>query len=77
MDLAVSAGSLTVLQPVTARGDGYAPVARQYEVRLSAAGDLQVLGNTSREPASLVLAEGGHLEDPAAYVRRVNALLIG
>jgi molecular chaperone HtpG len=24
-----------------------------------------------------VLAEGGHLEDPAAYVRRVNALLIG
>ena len=24
-----------------------------------------------------VLAEGGHLEDPAAYVKRVNALLIG
>ena len=24
-----------------------------------------------------VLAEGGHLEDPAAYVRRVNALLLG
>jgi molecular chaperone HtpG len=24
-----------------------------------------------------VLAEGGHLEDPAAYVRRVNAMLIG
>jgi molecular chaperone HtpG len=24
-----------------------------------------------------VLAEGGHLEDPAAYVRRVNALLAG
>ncbi len=24
-----------------------------------------------------VLAEGGHLEDPAAYVRRVNALLVG
>jgi len=24
-----------------------------------------------------VLAEGGHLDDPAAYVRRVNALLIG
>jgi molecular chaperone HtpG len=24
-----------------------------------------------------VLAEGGHLEDPAAYVRRVNALLMG
>ncbi|MFX7829146.1 hypothetical protein ABTK25_19715, partial [Acinetobacter baumannii] len=23
-----------------------------------------------------VLAEGGHLEDPAAYVRRVNALLV-
>ncbi|TDP62715.1 molecular chaperone HtpG [Roseateles toxinivorans] len=24
-----------------------------------------------------VLAEGGHLEDPAAYVRRINALLVG
>ena len=24
-----------------------------------------------------VLAEGGVLEDPAAYVRRVNALLVG
>ena len=24
-----------------------------------------------------VLAEGGHLEDPAAYVRRVNAMLLG
>jgi molecular chaperone HtpG len=24
-----------------------------------------------------VLAEGGHLEDPAAYVKRVNALLVG
>jgi molecular chaperone HtpG len=24
-----------------------------------------------------VLAEGGHLEDPAAYVRRVNAMLVG
>ena len=24
-----------------------------------------------------VLAEGGHLEDPAAYVRRVNTLLVG
>ena len=24
-----------------------------------------------------LLAEGGHLEDPAAYVRRVNALLVG
>jgi molecular chaperone HtpG len=24
-----------------------------------------------------VLAEGGHLEDPAAYVKRVNALLTG
>ena len=24
-----------------------------------------------------LLAEGGQLEDPAAYVRRVNALLIG
>ena len=24
-----------------------------------------------------VLAEGGSLEDPAAYVRRVNALLLG
>ncbi|MFG6468575.1 molecular chaperone HtpG [Roseateles sp. BYS87W] len=24
-----------------------------------------------------VLAEGGHLEDPAAYVKRINALLIG
>ena len=23
-----------------------------------------------------VLAEGGHLEDPAAYVRRVNAMLL-
>jgi filamentous hemagglutinin family protein len=60
VDLSVSAGSLTVLQPVTARGDGYAPVARQNEVRLSAAGDLRVLGDTGREPATLVLAEGGH-----------------
>jgi molecular chaperone HtpG len=24
-----------------------------------------------------LLAEGGHLEDPAAYVKRVNALLVG
>jgi molecular chaperone HtpG len=24
-----------------------------------------------------VLAEGGHLDDPAAYVRRVNSLLVG
>ena len=24
-----------------------------------------------------MLAEGGHLEDPAAYVKRVNALLMG
>ncbi|MCX7275548.1 MAG: hypothetical protein NTV19_20935, partial [Burkholderiales bacterium] len=60
VDLSVSGGSLTVLQPVTARGDGYAPVARQNEVRLSAAGDLRVLGDTGREPATLVLAEGGH-----------------
>jgi filamentous hemagglutinin family protein len=59
VDLAVSAGSLTVLQPVTARGDSYSPVALQSEVRLSAAGDVQVLGNTSRDPATLVLAEGG------------------
>jgi hypothetical protein len=24
-----------------------------------------------------LLAEGGHLEDPGAYVKRVNALLVG
>ena len=24
-----------------------------------------------------MLAEGGHLDDPAGYVRRVNALLVG
>jgi len=43
--------------------------------RLDSISDFDALANILFDQA--LLAEGGQLEDPAAYVRRVNALLVG
>nr|HPM69187.1 molecular chaperone HtpG [Piscinibacter sp.] len=43
--------------------------------RLDASAHFDDLANILFDQA--LLAEGGHLEDPGAYVRRVNALLVG
>jgi molecular chaperone HtpG len=43
--------------------------------RLEASAHFDDLANILFDQA--LLAEGGHLEDPGAYVKRVNALLVG